>query len=127
MELVNQLMQNLGINEDQAKAGAGSIFELAKDKLSGDEFKQLTGATPEVSDLLKFAPKSESPVGAIADMATDLGGGLGKLGGLASLAGNFSKIGLDSGLIGKFVPIVLSFIGSKGGNPLKDILAKVLK
>lgn len=52
---------------------------------------------------------------------------LGGVGGLANLAGGFSKLGLDSGMIGKFVPIILSFVQSKGGDAIKGILEKVLK
>jgi hypothetical protein len=47
--------------------------------------------------------------------------------GLAGLAGGFSKLGLDSGMIGKFLPIILSFVQSKGGGGVKTILEKVLK
>jgi len=56
-----------------------------------------------------------------------LGGGAGQLGNLASLAGGFSKLGLDSGMIGKFLPIILSFVGDKGSTPIRYILEKVLK
>lgn len=33
MELIQQLVSNLGVSEDQAKGGAGLLFNLAKDKL----------------------------------------------------------------------------------------------
>ena len=33
MELIQQLVSSLGVNEDQAKGGAGLLFNLAKDKL----------------------------------------------------------------------------------------------
>jgi len=49
------------------------------------------------------------------------------LGNLASLAGGFSKLGLDSGMIGKFIPIILSFAQSKGGDVVKKLLEKALK
>ena len=35
MELIDQLTSNLGVNETQAKGGAGLLFKLAKDGLSG--------------------------------------------------------------------------------------------
>jgi hypothetical protein len=55
------------------------------------------------------------------------GGGAGQLGNLASLAAGFSKLGLDSGMIGKFLPIILSFVGSKDETATRSILEKVLK
>ena len=127
MELLNLLTQNLGINEDQAKGGAGMLFNLAKEKLSGDEFSKVADAVPDMDNLLGAAPKSGGGVmGAIGGITSALGGD-SKLGNLASLAGGFSKLGLDSGMIGKFLPIILSFVQNKGGDQIKDLLVKVLK
>ncbi len=127
MELLNLLTQNLGINEDQAKGGAGMLFNLAKEKLSGDEFSKVADAVPGMDNLLGAAPKSGGGImGAIGGLTSALGGD-SKLGNLASLASGFSKLGLDSGMIGKFLPIILSFVQSKGGDQIKDLLAKVLK
>ena len=55
------------------------------------------------------------------------GGTVGKLGNLASLAGGFKQLGLDAGMISKFVPIVLNFFQSKGGDAAKGLLAGTLK
>ena len=48
-------------------------------------------------------------------------------GGLASLTGGFKSLGLDSGMVSKFVPIILQFVQSKGGNDVKALLGKALK
>ena len=66
-------------------------------------------------------------LGGIGKLASGLGGGAGQLGNLASLAGGFSNLGMDSGMIGKFIPIILSFAQSKGGDVVKGLLEKVLK
>jgi hypothetical protein len=55
------------------------------------------------------------------------GGALGALGNVASLAGGFKQLGLDTDMIGKFVPIVLGFVQSKGGDGLKSLLQGALK
>jgi len=55
------------------------------------------------------------------------GGDAGKLGTLASLAGGFSKRGLDTRIIGKFLQIILSFVGTEGGAATRSLLEKVLK
>lgn len=121
MELVDQLTKNLGVSEAQAQGGAGLLFKQAKSKLSGDEFSQVSAAVPGVDSLINAAPGSGgSMLGGVSKM---LGGG----GGLASLAGGFSKLGLDSSMIGKFIPIILSFVQSKGGDGVKSILEKALK
>ena len=138
MELIQQLVSNLGVNEDQAKGGAGLLFNLAKEKLGVGEFQQLTDKIPGVSDLIGSAPAPSAAasagggmMGALGSVASSLGaGGLGdKLGGLGSLAGlasGFSQLGLGSDMVGKFVPVVLSFVQNQGGDSMKGLLEKVM-
>ena len=137
MELVNQLTQQLGINQQQASGGLGLIMGMAKKKLGGD-FGSLAQHVPGVDKLIEAAPK---PAGA-AGAAPALGGGLGAVGGLlggkaggavgqvgnlASLAGGFKQLGLDAGMVGKFAPIVLNFFQSKGGDTAKALLVRSIK
>ncbi|UCH66414.1 MAG: DUF2780 domain-containing protein [Ignavibacterium sp.] len=127
MELINQLVSSLDVSEDQAKGGAGLIFSYAKEKLGGD-FSQVTDAIPEATNLIDKAPSEGGSLGGmLGGVASTIGGSLGDAGGLMSLAGGFSKLGLDSGLIGKFVPIILSFVQGKAGDGVKNLLAGVLK
>ncbi len=125
MELLNQLTQNLGIDENQAKGGAGLLFKFAKDKLSGDEFSKVAGAVPGITDLINAAPSDngDSGGGLLGGLTSALGDNMG---GLASLAGGFSKLNLDSDMIGKFIPVILSFVQAKGGDGISGILSKVL-
>jgi hypothetical protein len=76
---------------------------------------------------LGAAPASGGLAGVVGGLASKLGGGAGKLGSLASLAGGFKDLGLDSSMVGKFIPIILSFVQSKGGDSIKSLLAGVLK
>ena len=127
MELVDMLVKNLGVNENAAKGGAGLIFKLAQDKLGAGDFGKVSGAVPGIADLIKAAPASGGLLGGLGSLTSGLGGDAAKLGNLASLAGGFSKLGLNSGMITKFIPIILSFVQSKGGNAVSAILEKVLK
>lgn len=125
MELTDLLIKNLGINETQAQGGAGLLFKQAKEKLSGDDFSKVSAAVPGVDSLISAAPESGGGVmGGLGKLMSGLGGGKG---GIAGLAGGFSKLGLDAGMIGKFLPVILSFVQSKGGDGVKGILEKVLK
>ena len=138
MELIQQLVGSLGVNEDQAKGGAGLLFNLAKEKLEAGDFQQLTDKIPGLSNLLGAAPTpstaasaGENIMGALGGAAAALGAeGLGDkmegLGNLANLASGFSQLGLSSDMIGKFVPVVLSFVQNQGGDGIKGILEKVL-
>lgn len=74
-----------------------------------------------IDDLLNAVPSGGGFMGALGKIASSLGGGAGKLGDLASLAGGFSKLKLDSGMVGKFVPVILSFVQSRGGDMVKNL------
>ncbi len=131
MELIQQLVSGLGVNEDQAKGGAGLLFNLAKEKLGSGEFQQITNAVPGVTDLLKAAPESGGGMmGALGGATSALGGLGGQMGGfgnLAELAGGFSKLGLSTDMVGKFIPIVLSFVQNQGGTAAAGLLEKAIK
>lgn len=127
MELVKQLVENLDVGEDQAKGGAGLIFQLAKEKLGDGDFARITQHVPEMASMLEAAPEDTGIAGALGGLASSLGGGqVEALGNMAQLAGGFSKLGLDESAATRFIPIILSFLESKGGGGIKDLLAKVL-
>ena len=128
MELLQMLTENLGVSQEQAQGGAGLLFKLAKDKLNTSEFQQVADSVPGIEDLVNAAPASGGGLsGALGGVMSSMGGDAGKLGNLATLASGFSKLDLDSGMVGKFVPIIMSFVQSKGGDAVKNLLAGVLK
>lgn len=127
MELIQQLTQNLGVDDNQAKGGAGLIFKMAQEKLGDGEFAQLASAVPAVSNLIGEAPTAGGGLaGAIGGLTSAMGGG-GQLANMAALAGGFSQLGLNPGMATKFVPIILSFVQSEGGEQVRSLLAGVLK
>ncbi len=132
MELVQQLVSNLGVQEDQAKGGAGLILKLAQDKLGGEEFAKVASAIPGSDVLLGSAPSQDSGggmMGALGGMAAGMmGGGQGAaLGSLMSLAGGFSQLGMDGNMVTKLFPVVLNFVQQKGGADVAGILSKALQ
>lgn len=129
MELIQQLTQSLEVDEQQAKGGAGLIFKMAKEQLGDSEFAQVAGAVPGVSNLIGEAPTAGKGIaGAVGGLAGAMGGGSGgQLANMAALAGGFSQLGLNPGMASKFIPIILSFTQSKGGDGVKNLLAGVLK
>ncbi|MDD5647713.1 MAG: DUF2780 domain-containing protein [Dehalococcoidia bacterium] len=156
MELVDLLVKNLGVDKDQAEGGAGTIFKMAREQMGSDDFSKLTNAIPEIGKLAKSVPgaegagggvgglmdafggltggggKTSAGVGGLMDMvgklASATGGDsqLGQLGKLAQLAGAFEKLGIDPGMVAKFLPIILSFVQKKGGSDLVDLLQGAL-
>jgi hypothetical protein len=127
MELIDLLTKNLGINEKQATGGAGLLFKQAKDKLGSSDFSKVSAAVPGLDSLMSAAPKTGGGLFGSLGKLFGSGGDKAGLGSLASLAGGFSKLGLNSGMISKFVPIILSFVQSKGGDSVKALLEKAFK
>ena len=100
---------------------------MAKENLGSNDFSQVAKAVPNIENMISSAPESSGLAGALGGLASSFGGSASKLGGLAGLAGGFKSLNLDSGLVGQFIPIVLSFVQSKGGDAVKNILEKALK
>lgn len=126
MELIQMLTSQLGVSDSQAQGGAGLLFKLAKENLSSGEFGKITSAVPEVNSLLSAAPGSGGVSGLLGGLASSIGGS-SQRGSLASLAGGFKNLDMNSGLVAQFIPIVLSYVQSKGGETVRALLAKALK
>lgn len=129
-DLIKNLVSEAGVDETQAAGGAGLLFKLAKDKLSSGDFSSVTSALGGgVEDLISKAPAAgeESSGGGIAGMLGSVASmaGIGGLGSLGALAGGFKALNLDASSITKFVPVVLGFVQSKGGDQAKSLLEGV--
>lgn len=77
--------------------------------------------------MISSTPESGGLAGALGGLASSFGGGVGQLGNLASLADGFKSLNLESSQNSQFIPIILSFVQSKGGDIVKNILEKALK
>lgn len=116
-DLVSQLVGALGVTPEQATGGAGALFDMAKSKLSADDFAKIASAVPDMDSLPSAAPEA-------GGLAKGLGG-MG--GGLASLAGSFKSLGLSPDMAGKFAKEALSYVQSSGGDAALKLLEGALK
>lgn len=134
MDLVGMLTSQLGVTEPQAAGGAGALFGMAKGALSESDYGQVAGALPGIEGLISQAPEISHKK---SDMAGKIGGmtaGMGSLKGIADSAGGmalvtdqFAKLGLDEGMVSQFIPIVLSYANSAGGETVMNLLQGVWK
>lgn len=119
-ELVGTLAKEMGSTPQQAEGAAGAMFGLAKSRLKPDEFSKVSAAVPGMDSLLKAAPA----MGA----ASALPGGAGAaLGGLSTLAGPFTKLGLKPDMAMKAVPVLTNYVSKSGGADVGKLLAGALK
>ncbi len=127
MELVQELTQQLGINQQQASGGLGLLMREAKSKLGG-EFGQVAQHVPNVENLINSAPQPQTsaPTGVLGAVGGLLGGNAGSLSALGKLAGGFQQLGMAPGMIGKFLPVVLNFFQNRGGAPARGLLERAL-
>lgn len=125
MEIVERLIQELGVSTKQAEGGAGLLLELAQQRLSPTEFVSVANAIPAISDVISKAPKLASrPGGPLRDLLNRWFGGLG---GLTVLATRFEKLGCDRSMIRKFVDTLIGFFQEKGGEEVAALLRVVLR
>lgn len=117
--LLNTLGSELKITPEQAIGGTGALMGLARNQLSGSDYEQLTKAVPGL-DMLS----GDNALGGLAGLG-DLLGKSGESSALSNaLGGNvkngtdlnnaFSALGMDTGMIGQFAPLILQYLGQQG-------------
>ena len=112
MELVNSLGK-LGISPEQAIGGIGSLLSLANFKLDPADFSKVSGAFPDLENIMNKTKELGIDASSITDMA-----GVGDA---------FDKLGMDSGKVTEFVPELTNFASKQGGQEAGDLLSGVFK
>jgi hypothetical protein len=132
MELVQLLTSQLGVTENQATGGAGALFGMAKGSLSETDFAKVAQAVPGVETLINAAPAVTEKKSEMSGQLGGIAGGLGALtkaaestSKLAAVAGQFSQLGMDQGMVSQFIPVILSFVNAKGGESVMKLLQAV--
>jgi Protein of unknown function VcgC/VcgE (DUF2780) len=111
--LTGFLGSQLGVTEDQAAGGVGSILTLAQEKLIKGDFDKITQFVPSASKYMAQAKSLGAVTGPIKDMR-----------GLQAALG---RLAMSPETQAKFVPAVTDYIGKAGGDSVRKLLAGVLK
>jgi hypothetical protein len=120
-DLVGMLTSQLGVTENQAAGGAGSLFGFAKGQMAPGDFDTVTSALPEVSDLMGAAPQGGSG-GLLGSASSLLGGSSGGLEDAAGVASSFSDLGMSPDMVNEFVPVILDYAESAGSDQAMQLL-----
>jgi hypothetical protein len=111
--LLKLVTNQLGVTEDQAKGGVGAYLTLAQEKLAKGDFDRVAALVPGASKYMESARK--------------LGAVTGPLKNVAGLNSSLAKLGMKSETASKFAPTVTNYLGTAGGQSVKEMLAGVLK
>ncbi|WP_367598352.1 DUF2780 domain-containing protein [Pseudomonas fulva] len=118
--LLNTLGSELKITPEQAVGGAGAMLGLARNNLSSDEYAQLTQAVPGLdllagADALGGLSGLGEMLGNNSDSQLALGRTLGSnVEDRSDLDNVFKALGMDTGMIGQFAPLLLQYLGQQG-------------
>ena len=130
LNLTDNLVQQLGVTPAQATGGAGSLFSTARQGMSPADFAQVSKAVPGMDQYLAAAPSQAAPLsgtsGLMGAAGSALGGSGSALGTAALLAGSFQSLGLNSGMVSQFIPIVLQYVNTTGGSSTMGLLKSAL-
>jgi Protein of unknown function VcgC/VcgE (DUF2780) len=126
--LVGILVQQLGVTPQQATGGAGSIFSMAKQSMSSTSFGQVSNAVPGMDQLIAATPAlggSTNGAGSLMGSAASALGG-SSLGNMVALASSFQSLGMNSGMMNQFIPVILQYIQGTGGSSTMGLLQSAL-
>ncbi len=130
LSLTDALVRQLGVTPAQATGGAGSLFSTARQGMSPADFAQVSKAVPGMDQYLAAAPSQAAPASGTAGLmgaaGNALGGSSSSLGTAASLAGSFQSLGLSSGMVSQFIPVVLQYVKTTGGSATMGLLQSAL-
>jgi hypothetical protein len=113
-DLLGALSQ-LNVTPEQAIGGAGAMLGLAKNQLSSTDYSELAKSVPGIDQLSGLGELS-----ALAGLlgsnskAAGLDNALGNIKDTTDLNNAFSALGMDTGMIGAFAPVILQYFGQQG-------------
>lgn len=106
------LQSQLGVTEEQAEGGIGSMLALAREKLDADQFQRLAGSIPGASGYLEAAQR--------------LGAVTGPLKNLTQLNEALGRLGISPETAARFVSAATELVGRIGGEDAERLLTSAL-
>ncbi|WP_394202537.1 DUF2780 domain-containing protein [Shewanella waksmanii] len=123
--LVDSVMSQLGLNQNQAEGGLGSLLALAQSTLGNEQFSPIANAIPGIDTLLSAAPEVDNTSGmsGLLAKAGDLGSSLQ---GGAQVYDAFEQLGISKELAAPMVDILKGYVDTHAGAGTTDLLMQGL-
>lgn len=116
--LLNTLGTQLNVTPEQAVGGTGALLGLAKNKLAGNDYSQLSKSVPGLDQLAgTSALGSLSGLGGLlgsSGSSSALDSALGNVQSMGDVNKAFSALGMNSSMVSQFVPVILQYLGQQG-------------
>ena len=129
-------LDDLGVTPQQALGGVGVLLSLAQSQLPASEYSALGQSVPgierfEGANALSQLNQLDALSGLLGGkqksigVSPDVQDALGNVTNLSEAQNAFNLLGMDSGLIAQFAPLLLQYLGSNGaGSSLVGDLAQ---
>jgi len=130
MNLVEQLIDQLGVSRQQAEGGAGLLLRHAQLQLSTTDFLSIADAIPAISDLIGKAPRQAEPTpGAWSAWWQRLRAfwqrWFSGWGTLAPLRETCERLELDRATINNFIAVTGGYFREQAGTQAESLLLGV--
>ena len=125
--LTGLVTEQLGVTEQQAQGGLGTLFSVAQSTLGDADFQQLSEHVPEMVSLLGAAPEVSERAKGISSLVTEAGkyGDVLKSGNEAYA--QFKTLGLDAAQIPQYIEVTNQFLKKQGGTDIASLFSKGLE
>ena len=126
--LTGLLTAQLGVTEQQAQGGLGTLFSVAQSTLDGADFQQLSQHVPEMASLLGATPEvSERAKGISPSFMIAVAGKYGDaLQSSNEAYAQFKTLGLDAAQIPQYIEVTNQFLKKQGGTDIASLFSKGL-
>ncbi|WP_460369608.1 DUF2780 domain-containing protein [Pseudomonas sp. Tul1A2] len=123
-----QAVTGLGVTPQQAVGGTSAMLGLAKNQLSSTDYSQLAKEVPGIDKLSGGSGNLAALSGLLGQSGKSAGleNALGNVKDTNDLNNAFGALGMDSGMVGQFAPVLLKYLGDQGvGGPLLQSLDSI--
>ena len=121
-DVINNLTTQLGIDQNQAECGVGILLNYARETLPGGDFTKVEEAFGGSAGT--FISKAPTGTGVTTG---GTGGTTGEVGNAGYVTGGFQTLNIDPSTIVRFIPIVVDYVKSKGGDTVAGTFQGIFK
>ena len=125
-DLVVFLTDRLGVDSDQARAGVGSIFAFAQQRMTPDDFMQLSSCVPDMSRYLASVPQSTTVNFQWGSAKKGIGQAVPGLVGQGTLNTSFQALGMNPEMANQFATVILQYLQQRSELAAMSLLQNAL-